>query len=116
NIEAQKTESGLYYAVKEEGKGPEVDAGDEVTVHYSGMLLDGTPFDSSVGKDPMKIKVGEGRLIQGFDEGLQHLRKGTKATFFIPSPLAYGPRGQGPVIKPNSILKFEIDVVDVAKN
>lgn len=114
NIEAQKTESGLYYKVDQQGKGAEVDAGDEVTVHYRGKLLDGTPFDASYDRgEPISFKVGEGRVIRGWDEGLQQLRKGSKATFYIPSVLGYGPQGRGPVIKPNSILVFDVEVVDV---
>lgn len=114
NIEAQKTESGLYYKVDQQGQGPEVDAGDEVTVHYRGKLLDGTPFDASYDRgEPISFNVGEGRVIRGWDEGLQQLRKGSKATFYIPSPLAYGVQGRGPVIKPNSILVFDVEVVDV---
>lgn len=117
NINATKTESGLYYVVQEQGKGPEIDAGDEVTVHYRGKLMDGTPFDASYDRgEPFKFNVGQGRVIPGWDEGLQQLRKGSKATFYIPSPLGYGARGAGPVIKPHSILVFDLEVVDVAKN
>ncbi len=116
NINAQKTESGLHYVVQEQGKGPEVDEGDEVSVHYRGKLLDGTPFDASYDRgEPLSFNVGQGRVIPGWDEGLQQLRKGSKATFYIPSPLGYGPRGAGPVIKPNSILVFDVEVVDVTK-
>ena len=116
NINATKTESGLYYVVQEQGKGPEVDAGDEVTVHYRGKLIDGTPFDASYDRgEPFKFNVGQGRVIPGWDEGLQQLREGSKATFYIPSPLAYGARGAGPVIKPNSILMFDVEVLDVEK-
>lgn len=115
-IDAQKTESGLHYVVEEQGSGPEVDQGDEVSVHYRGMLLDGTPFDASYDRgEPLTFNVGEGKVIPGWDEGLQQLREGSKATFYIPSPLAYGPQAMGPVIKANSILIFEVDVVDVNK-
>lgn len=117
NIEAQKTESGLYYVINKRGKGPEVNAGDAVTVHYRGKLLDGTQFDASYDRgEPFTLpNVGEGRVIRGWDEGLQQLKEGSKATFYIPSPLGYGARGQGPVIKPNSILVFDIEVLDVEK-
>lgn len=114
NIEAQKTESGLYYVINEKGKGPEVNAGDEVTVHYRGKLLDGTQFDASYDRnEPFTFNVGQGMVIPGWDEGLQQLNEGAKATFYIPSPLAYGARSAGSVIKPNSILVFDLEVVDV---
>lgn len=114
NIEAQKTESGLFYNVTQQGSGPEVDAGDEVVVHYRGKLLDGTQFDASYDRgEPFTFRVGQGMVIPGWDEGLQQLREGSKATFYIPSPLAYGPRRMGNVIAANSILIFDLEVVDV---
>lgn len=116
NIDAQKTESGVYYVVEEEGNGPEIDAGDKVSVHYRGTLLDGTPFDSSYDRgEPFTFTVGQGQVIRGWDEALQQLREGSKATLYIPSPLGYGSRSAGDVIKPNSNLKFEVEVVDVEK-
>lgn len=116
NIEAQKTESGLYYNITEKGNGPEIDAGDKVTVHYRGMLLDGTVFDSSYeGGQPFSLNVGQGMVIRGWDEALQLLQEGTKATLYIPSPLGYGARGAGDAIAPNSILVFDVEIVDVAE-
>jgi FKBP-type peptidyl-prolyl cis-trans isomerase FkpA len=117
NITAQKAESGLYYTVKEEGNGQEIDAGDEVTVHYRGTLLDGTPFDASYDRgEPFTFTVGQGMVIRGWDEALQLLRGGSKATLYIPSPLGYGTRSAGEVIKPNSNLMFDVEVVSVNKN
>lgn len=114
NIDAQKSESGLYYTIQKEGSGPEVEVGDEVSVHYRGKLLDGTPFDSSYDRgEPFTLNVGEGMVIRGWDEGLQQLREGSEATFYIPSPLAYGGRAMGEVIDANSILVFDVEVVDV---
>jgi FKBP-type peptidyl-prolyl cis-trans isomerase FkpA len=114
NIEAQKTESGLFYVIEEEGSGEQVQAGDSVTVHYRGQLLDGTPFDASYDRnEPFTFVVGRGQVIRGWDEGLQLLKKGGKATLYIPSSMAYGPRQMGPVIAPNSILKFEVEVLDI---
>jgi FKBP-type peptidyl-prolyl cis-trans isomerase FkpA len=114
NIQAQKTDAGLYYKVDQKGTGPEIDAGDEVTVHYRGKLLDGTPFDASYDRnEPFTFTVGQGMVIRGWDEALQELREGSKATLYIPSPLAYGSRSAGPVIKPNSILIFDVEVLDV---
>lgn len=116
NIDAQKTESGLYYTVKEQGSGKEVDAGDEVTVHYRGTLLDGTQFDASYDRgEPFTFQVGQGMVIRGWDEALQLLREGSQATLYIPSPLGYGPRSAGEVIKPNSNLVFDVEVVSVNK-
>ncbi|WP_051049870.1 FKBP-type peptidyl-prolyl cis-trans isomerase [Nafulsella turpanensis] len=114
NIEAEKTESGLYYNITEKGNGPEIDAGDKVTVHYKGMLLDGTVFDSSYDRgEPFSLNVGQGMVIRGWDEALQLLREGSEATLYIPSPLGYGARGAGNAIAPNSILVFEVEVLDV---
>lgn len=114
NIEAQKTESGLFYTIQKKGTGPEVDAGDEVSVHYRGKLLNGTAFDNSYDRgEPFTLNVGEGMVIRGWDEGLQQLREGSEATFYIPSPLGYGNRAMGQVIDANSILVFDVEVVDV---
>lgn len=116
NIDAQKTDAGLYFAVEQKGNGPEVNEGDSVTVHYRGTLLDGTPFDASYDRgEPFTFEVGAGKVIRGWDEALQELRQGSKATLYIPSQLGYGPRSQGPVIKPNSILVFDVEVLDVKK-
>lgn len=113
NITAQSTESGLHYVIEKEGTGNFPQTGQNVKVHYSGALLDGTKFDSSEGKDPISIPIGQGRVIQGWDEGIPLLKKGGKGTLYIPSSLGYGPRGSGAVIKPNSVLKFEVELVDI---
>ena len=100
--------------VQEQGKGPEVDAGDQVAVHYRGRLLDGTQFDASYDRgEPFTFQVGQGMVIRGWDEALQLLREGSKATLYIPSPLGYGSRSAGEVIKPNSNLVVDVEVVDV---
>lgn len=117
NIKAQKTESGLRYVVSKEGKGETPEAGSTVKVHYNGTLLDGTKFDSSYDRnEPLSFKIGMGQVIPGWDEGISLLKKGSKATLFVPSTLAYGERGAGNDIKPNSILVFEVELVDFAKN
>lgn len=133
NIQASKTESGLYYVIEKQGEGPEIETGNLAFVHYAGYLLDGTIFDTSVkelaqannvyneqrdiagGYAPLEVAVGEGRVIPGWDEGLGLLKKGDKAKFFIPSTLAYGERGAGAMIKPNSILIFDVEITDVQK-
>ncbi|MDN4164527.1 FKBP-type peptidyl-prolyl cis-trans isomerase [Cytophagales bacterium LB-30] len=112
-IEAQSTANGLYYVITQEGSGATPERGQKVTVHYKGTLLDGTPFDSSYDRGaPFTFTLGVGQVIRGWDEGLALLNKGAKATLYIPSPLAYGSSQRGPVIKPNSVLMFEVEMVD----
>lgn len=129
NLNATKTESGLFYIIEEEGDGEQVEEGNTVAVNYTGYVLDGTIFDTSVEEvakendifnegrpyEPFNVMVGKGRVIPGWDEGLQLLKGGSKAKLLIPSTLAYGPRQAGEVIKPNSILVFDVEVVDVQK-
>jgi FKBP-type peptidyl-prolyl cis-trans isomerase FkpA len=113
NIAAQITESGLRYVIKQEGNGVKPEAGSVVTVHYKGTLLDGTPFDSSYDRnEPFSFQLGVGQVIQGWDEGIGLLSKGSKATLYVPSSLAYGPSERGGVIKANSILVFEVELID----
>lgn len=112
-IEAEKTVSGLRYVILKEGKGPIPQAGEEVLVHYRGMLLDGTLFDTSEGHAPFQFHLGYGRVIKGWDEGIALMKKGSKATLFIPSSLAYGELGAGRDIGPNAILKFDVELVDI---
>jgi FKBP-type peptidyl-prolyl cis-trans isomerase FkpA len=130
-LSAKRTESGLFYIIEKEGSGPEVNAGDLVSVHYTGYVLDGTVFDTSResvarqhhtyqegrpgGYSPIEFPVGQGQVIQGWDEGLQLLRKGTVAKLIIPSSLAYGDRQASEVITANSILVFDVEIVDVER-
>ena len=107
------TASGLKYAIIQEGAGETVKPNQTVVVHYSGFLLDGTKFDSSVERDePITFMAGAGQVIPGWDEGLLLLKKGSKARFIIPSNLAYGDRDLGK-IPPNSTLIFDVEMVDV---
>lgn len=106
------TESGLKYIIHDQGSGEPVLAGKSAEVHYYGMLVsEGTMFDNSYSRgQPLSFTVGTGQVIPGWDEGLQLLKVGSKATFFIPSDLAYGPNGnQG--IPGNAELLFYVDVV-----
>lgn len=114
NIDAQATESGLRYTIQQEGSGPRPSPGDTVYVHYTGKLLDGEQFDSSYDRgEPLAFPIGQGMVIPGWDEGIALLQEGGEATLYIPSPLAYGPRARGEVIKENSILVFDVELVDV---
>ena len=108
------TESGLQYQVVTEGTGAKPTAEDRVKVHYTGTLLDGTKFDSSVDRgEPAEFGVNQ--VIKGWTEGLQIMPAGSKYIFWIPSELAYGERGAGQDIKPNSVLKFEVELLEVIK-
>lgn len=107
------TASGLKYAIINEGEGELVAKEKQVTVHYSGFLLDGTKFDSSVERDePFTFVAGVGQVIPGWDEGVQLMKKGSKARFIIPSNLAYGDRDLGK-IPPNSVLIFDVELLDI---
>ncbi|MBP8760528.1 MAG: FKBP-type peptidyl-prolyl cis-trans isomerase [Parabacteroides sp.] len=108
------TESGLQYKVVTEGKGVKPTAEDKVKVHYKGTLLDGKVFDSSIERgEPAEFGVGQ--VIKGWTEGLQLMPVGSKYTFWIPSDLAYGERGAGQDIKPNSVLVFEVELLEIVK-
>jgi len=128
NIEAQKTESGLRYVILEEGNGPTPKPGQRVSVNYTGWVLNGDYFDSSDKEvamekglyderrepyQPYTFPLGQGQVIKGWDEGIALLKEGTKARLYIPSPLGYGSRDRGPIIKPNSILVFDVELVKV---
>ncbi|MBO9698714.1 MAG: FKBP-type peptidyl-prolyl cis-trans isomerase [Sporocytophaga sp.] len=121
-ITAQRTKHGVSYLITKDADSPLITKGDTVTVEYTGKLLDGTTFDSSVGKDPFTVVVGLGRVIPGWEDALQVLGKGDKATIFIPSPLGYGKTGVPDpankdkyLIPKNSPLVFDIEVLDVKK-
>lgn len=105
------TESGLQYQVMKAGSGVSPKATDNVKVHYHGTLLDGSVFDSSVERgEPAEFPLN--RVIPGWTEGLQLMKKGAKYKFFIPPGLAYGAQGAG-AIGPNSLLIFEVELIDV---
>ncbi len=112
-IDVEPTESGLYYVMTEEGNGEKPEVGQLVTVHYTGKLLDGTVFDSSVERDqPFQFPLGLGRVIAGWDEGIALMSKGEKGVLYIPYYLAYGDRGTGGDIKPFDNLMFEVELID----
>ena len=108
-----RTDSGLYYSIQKEGDGEAPAKGQTVSVHYRGMLLDGTVFDSSYQRNqPIDFPLGEGRVIPGWDEGIALLKKGSAAKLVIPSQLAYGAQGAGGVIPPDATLVFEVELVN----
>ncbi len=112
NIEAKSTESGLHYVIEKEGKGDFIKVGDSLKIHYTGTLLNGEKFDSSLDKgEPLVFQLMPMGMIGGWIEGLTYFKRGGKGMLIIPSSLGYGSRDMG-TIKPNSILKFEIEVLE----
>ena len=106
------TKSGLQVKTTLEGNGEIPQDGDMVKVHYTGKLLDGKVFDSSVSRNkPFEFELGAGRVIKGWDEGFKHIRKGGKATLIIPPGIGYGERDMGS-IPPNSTLIFDVELLD----
>ncbi|MDA1044377.1 MAG: FKBP-type peptidyl-prolyl cis-trans isomerase [Verrucomicrobia bacterium] len=106
------TASGLQYSVIKEGEGPKPGPTDKVTVHYTGTLLDGTVFDSSVERgQPATFPLN--RVIPGWTEGLQLMNVGSKYTLYVPSDLAYGERAGSPKIGPHSTLIFEVELLSI---
>lgn len=112
-VEVQTTASGLQYEVLEEGKGAKPTENDKVTVHYTGKLIDGTVFDSSVERGT-PATFGVTQVIPGWVEALQLMSEGAKYRLFIPSQLAYGPQGAGP-IGPNQTLIFDVELIKIEK-
>lgn len=108
------TESGLQYEVLESGKGDSPKASDNVEVHYTGKLIDGTVFDSSVERG-VPAAFGVTQVIPGWVEALQLMHEGDKWRLYIPSDLAYGPNGAGGVIGPNMTLIFDVELLRVIK-
>lgn len=111
---AVTTASGLTYIITKHGEGAPIKKGDNVIVNYSGFFTNGAKFDSSLDRNqPFSFPVGGGRVIEGWDEGLQKLRIGDHATLIIPPSIGYGADGAGGVIPPNATLIFIIEVLGV---
>ncbi len=127
NIKAKPTADGLYIIVKKKGNGPKVAAGRQVAINYTGCLLDGTMFDSSVESDakrggldqpgrtyePLTYTVGQMSLIRGWEQGIMGQPEGSQLQLVIPSALGYGSQGAGQLIPPYSPLVFDIEIVSV---
>lgn len=106
------TASGLQYEVITEGKGKKPTSEDTVRVHYTGTLLNGVTFDSSVARNE-PAEFGVGQVIPGWTEALQLMNVGSKYKLFIPAKIAYGERGAGQAIPPNATLVFEVELLDI---
>ncbi len=121
NSETQQKESTMDNTITElqiedtvVGTGKEATTGAQVTVHYKGTFLDGKVFDTSLqpGRDPFTFQLGAGMVIEGWDVGVAGMKEGGKRTLTIPSDMAYGPYGAGP-IGPNTPLLFEVELLEV---
>lgn len=111
---AEITESGLKYLVTKPGTGTDKPTkGQSVTAHYTGYLLDGSKFDSSVDRNqPFVFPVGMSMVIKGWDEAFLNMTKGEKRTLIIPPELGYGTNGYPPVIPPSATLIFDVELID----
>jgi FKBP-type peptidyl-prolyl cis-trans isomerase len=109
-----KTDSGLVYEDITVGEGPQAKEGDTVQVHYTGWLIDGTKFDSSVDRNqPFDFPLGAGRVIKGWDEGVAGMQVGGQRKLTIPAELGYGARGAGGVIPPDATLIFNVELLAI---
>jgi len=108
------TASGLKYEDTKVGTGAEAKAGQTAVVHYTGWLTNGTKFDSSKDRgQPFTFPLGGGRVIKGWDEGVQGMKVGGTRKLTIPATLGYGAQGAGGVIPPNATLVFEVDLLEL---
>jgi peptidylprolyl isomerase len=114
NLSTVTTPSGLKYEDIKVGTGPSPQPGQHVTVHYTGKLTNGTKFDSSVDRnEPFSFVIGQGNVIQGWDEGVMSMKVGGKRHLIIPAHLGYGAAGAGGKIPPNATLLFDVELLGV---
>ncbi|MFO7810481.1 MAG: FKBP-type peptidyl-prolyl cis-trans isomerase [Candidatus Delongbacteria bacterium] len=108
-----ETRSGLQYEVLQKGKGATAVPGDKVKVHFIARKTDGEEFDNTYEKnEPVELVLGGSNLMRGWEEGLKLMNEGSKYTFYIPPKLAYGDKGKG-IIGPNSVLIFEVELLEI---
>ncbi|MCX6186273.1 MAG: FKBP-type peptidyl-prolyl cis-trans isomerase [Bacteroidetes bacterium] len=113
-IDTVKMQSGLKFIKVQSGTGVKPALGSTVAVHYTGYLMDGKVFDSSIERDePIEFQIGRGMVIKGWEEGIALMQVGDKMRLIIPSELAYGENGAGGVIPPNATLIFDVELVKV---
>jgi len=105
--------SGLIIEVLNPGTGNPAQVGNTVQVHYTGWLENGDEFDSSIGGSPLEFRLGEGRVIPGWEEGILGMQKGERRRLIIPPNLAYSTSGFGDVIPPNATLTFEVELIEI---
>lgn len=116
-LEKIKLPSGLEYVLLKKGDGMQAAKGKTVSVHYSGYLDDGTLFDSSVKRgEPIEFQLGMGRVIEGWDQGIELLTVGSQCRLYVPYQLGYGERGYPPVIPAKATLIFDVELMDVSDN
>ena len=117
-LRTKRTKSGLSYVITKKGKGSIAQEGDELEVQYEGFLTDGSSFDKTKNQDTFTFQLGKGRVIDGWDEGLQYFNEGSEGLLLIPSALAYGPRPiyeEGVTVPANSVLIFKIKLLKIKK-
>ena len=108
------TSSGLQYEELAPGQGKTAQAGDQVQVHYTGWLADGTKFDSSLDRNKAFVfMLGKGMVIKGWDEGVAGMKPGGKRKLLIPGDLAYGSRGFPPIIPADAVLTFDVELLKI---
>ncbi len=112
--EDNKIKPELKIETMEQGQGQEVKKGDFISVHYTGYLENGTKFDSSVDRgEPFEFQIGQGYVIQGWEQGIIGMKVGEKRKLTIPPELGYGSTGSGGVIPPNATLIFEVELLEI---